>query len=252
MTPSTLIRFFNLLDPMVLLPVGTGWPDEPVPVGLGFGFGLPVPVGNGFTIGPVPVDLIGERVGVPPVPVMVCFFDTLFEVAVTVGTETEDLVVVPPTGPRPGMLSGKHFENKGKLRREISFLVKVGALPLPSVASTLRSTSMAKTEVSWTPVFEAPAVLSQRPVASYAAVSVAETCGSLITMATSKVPTPVSSTPNANFGCEKAAAVTEAVRAVTSKLGVILPPSKPEAVELPGFWTSAVICAVSGTEAARP
>lgn len=107
--------------------------------------------------------MIGETVGTLTVPVVVGFLVKLVKLAVVVGVDRVDLVV-EPTGPRPGIDRGKHLEKRGWLRSDQSFLVNLGFVLLPRVASTLRSTSMARREVSWTPVLEEPGVWLQRPV----------------------------------------------------------------------------------------
>ena len=141
----------------------------PVPVG----FPIPVPVPEPPVLFRTPVPevwkekvefAIGTTVGTltEPVPGMVGLLVMLVRFAVVVGMGRV-ILVVPPTGPRPGISMGKHFEKSGRERTEKSFLVKVGFLLLPSVASRFRSTSMARVEVSWTPVLEDPRVCEQRP-----------------------------------------------------------------------------------------
>lgn len=108
-------------------------------------------------------DVMGETVGTLTVPVGTGFLLKLVRLAVVVGVERVDLVV-EPTGPRPGMERGKHLERRGWLRRDQSFLANLGFMLLPRVASTFRSTSIARRDVTWTPVLEEPGVWLQSPV----------------------------------------------------------------------------------------
>ena len=128
--------------------------------------------------------------------------------------------------------------------------LKAGLVLLPMSALTPKSTSRSMLLLSSTPVVNPPA--EHAPPSFHSVDSVADTCGSLTLRSTSKFATPTISMPKASCGVENAARVIPPDAPVTSKIGVIEPPSKPVAVLDPGSAISATISAVLGTEAESP